>query len=105
MKKLTMVICGGVPNELKDNIEEIIKEVHEQEYLFVTDIKTHSIEFMTVEEGPLDFIKTVIRQFNFVVISFNRFKGDIESEYIVLGGSTNSTVTSRMQEQAKGLFK
>lgn len=105
MKKFTMVIRGGVPNELKDNIEEIIKEVHEQECVFVTDIKTHSIEFMTVEEGALDFIRAVISQFKFVVISFNRFRGDIESEYIVLGGSINSAVTSRMQEQAKGLFK
>lgn len=103
MFKITLTVRGGIPEKLKNEVEDIITNCQLQDILFVTDIKSHSIELFADNDRIVHFINAVKIKFNLSIVKQGQFNhlGD----YIVAFGKLqDGAVVKAMQEQAKGLF-
>lgn len=104
MPKLTISVRGGVPEKLKEEVEDIISSCELQDVLFVTDIKSHSIDFFIDNDQVGTFINQVKVRYNLSIIK----QGQINQlgDYIVAFGKLqDSGVVKTIQSQAQGLFK
>ncbi|QZA70628.1 hypothetical protein AH04_152 [Erwinia phage AH04] len=106
MPRITLTVRGGIPEKLKNEVEDVISDCQLQDTLFVMDIKSHSIELFVDGEQIAQvgyFINAVKIKFNLSIVKQGQFNhlGD----YIVAFGKLqDGAVVKAMQDQAKGLF-
>lgn len=103
MSKVTIVIRGRLNNELKESIESILEELGLGDTLFITDIKTHSIDFIADPAGvELNSFVNKIKQDNRLSLIKSFPLND--KIIIVMGRIQDSGITQAVQARAKGLF-
>lgn len=103
MPRITLTVRGGIPEKLKNEVEDVISDCQLQDTLFVMDIKSHSIELFADNDQIFQFINAVKIKFNLSIVKQGQFNhlGD----YIVAFGKLqDGAVVKAMQDQAKGLF-
>lgn len=104
MPNFTIAVRGGLPTKLKEDIDDFIEESNLQDAVFVTDIKSHSIDFYIDHDQIANLITRICMRCNLSVIK----QGQINQlgDYIIaLGKLQDSGVTKAMQTQTQGLFK
>lgn len=102
MDKFTLVFRGGCPKGIGESIEEILGETGLQDTVFITDVKSHSVDMLAIAEvRPL--INRLQGKYGLSIIhTGNQYQIGVT---ICFGKLQDSAVVKTMQNQATGLFK
>lgn len=104
MPKFTIAVRGGLPTKLKEDIEDFIEESNLQDAVFVTDIKSHSIDFFIDHDQISNLITRICMRCSLSVVKQGQVN-QLGDYIIVLGKLQDGAVVKSMQNQATGLFK
>lgn len=104
MPKFTLAVRGGLPTKLKEGIEDLIDESSLQDVVFVTDIKSHSIDFFIDHDQISRLITTILMRYSLSIVKQGQIN-QLGDYIIVLGKLQDGGVVKSMQGQAQGLFK
>ncbi len=102
MEKVTLIIRKGVPANLKESIDKIIGDVQQQNGVFITDLKSHSIDFL-VENGS-DWEAVLKRIQGSCGLSILRQQYNQGGNFVVLGKMMDSEVSGTIAERGAKLF-
>lgn len=102
MSEVKIVFRGSIPKSISDFIEETAQDLGIQDNVFITDVKTHSVD-MIAFDGINALVNRVMGKFGLSIIRTFTLRDGTEG--VVLGKLQDSQVTKTMQEQGRGLFK
>lgn len=106
MIEVSIVVRGGMPSQLKNEITDIIEGLKFQDIVFITDTnKSHAIDLVVTD---INSVRPVIQRlqgaYRLSLINGD-YVGSNNTKYIaVLGKMGDGVIQQAVQAQLKGLF-